>query len=108
VGRRAKCPEAEHDGTRDHEDAGRSNFGGLITQQVAGLGLATVSVPIDPAPFRGVLPLPRSALKAAFPVLGNPLNYRRSVMLTAKQFRYAFANAVSETKAKEMLVCFIL
>ena len=35
------------------------SFGGLITQKLAGQGLAAVSVPIDPAPFRGVLPLPR-------------------------------------------------
>ena len=48
------------------------SFGGLITQKLAGHGLASVSVPIDPGPFRGVLPLPRSALRAAWPVIGNP------------------------------------
>src|SRR6266699_6499585 len=32
------------------------SFGGLLTQIVAGRGLAAVSVAIDPAPFRGVLP----------------------------------------------------
>src|SRR5438132_1344540 len=32
------------------------SFGGLITQMLAGRGLAAVSVAIDPAPFRGVLP----------------------------------------------------
>src|SRR5216683_1231333 len=47
---------------------------GLIAQIIAGRGLAAVSVAIDPAPFRGVLPLPISALKAASPVLGNPAN----------------------------------
>jgi pimeloyl-ACP methyl ester carboxylesterase len=78
------------------------SFGGLITQKLAGQGLATVSVPIDPGPFRGVLPLPVSALKAAAPVIANPANYRRSVMLTATQFRFAFANAVSEAEAKEL------
>jgi pimeloyl-ACP methyl ester carboxylesterase len=78
------------------------SFGGLITQQLAGRGLAAVSVPIDPAPFRGVLPLPLSALKASFPVLSNALNYNRSVLLTAKQFRFAFGNAVSETESAEL------
>src|SRR3984885_5970025 len=48
------------------------SFGGLLTQIVAGRGLSAVSVAIDPAPFRGVLPLPVSALKSASPVLGNP------------------------------------
>ena len=34
------------------------------------------------------------------PVLRNPLNYRRAVALTYDQFRYAFANAVSEDEAQ--------
>jgi non-heme chloroperoxidase len=50
------------------------SFGGLLTQILAGRGLARVSVAIDPAPFRGVLPLPISSLKSAFLVLGNPAN----------------------------------
>ena len=57
---------------------------------------------IDPAPFRGVLPLPISALKSASPVLDNPANRNRAVPLTYDQFRYAFANAVSEDEAKEL------
>jgi hypothetical protein len=44
------------------------SFGGLLTQILAGRGLTRVSVAIDPAPFRGVLPLPISSLKSAFPV----------------------------------------
>ena len=82
------------------------SFGGLITQIVAGRGLAAVSVAIDPAPFRGVLPLPFSSLKAASPVLGNPLNRNRAIPLTYEQFRYAFANAVSEDEAKELYETF--
>jgi pimeloyl-ACP methyl ester carboxylesterase len=50
------------------------SFGGLLTQILAGRGLAKVSVAIDPAPFRGVLPLPISALKSGAPVLHNPAN----------------------------------
>jgi non-heme chloroperoxidase len=78
------------------------SFGGLLTQIVAGRGLSAASVAIDPAPFRGVLPLPISALKSARPVLGNPANRSRAVPLTYEQFRYAFANAVSEDEAKEL------
>jgi non-heme chloroperoxidase len=78
------------------------SFGGLITQILAGRGLAAVSVAIDPAPFRGVLPLPISALRAGSPVLINPLNRGRAVSLTYDQFRYAFANAVDEDEAKEL------
>jgi non-heme chloroperoxidase len=78
------------------------SFGGLLTQILAGRGLSAASVAIDPAPFRGVLPLPISALKSAKPVLGNPANRSRAVPLTYEQFRYAFANAVGEDEAKEL------
>jgi pimeloyl-ACP methyl ester carboxylesterase len=78
------------------------SFGGLLAQIIAGRGLAAASVAIDPAPFRGVLPLPVSALKSSRPVLGNPANRNRAVPLTYEQFRYAFANAVSEDEAKEL------
>jgi non-heme chloroperoxidase len=78
------------------------SFGGLLTQILAGRGCAAVSVAIDPAPFRGVLPLPVSALKSAFPVLHNPANRNRAVPLTYEQFRFGFANAVGEDEAKEL------
>jgi pimeloyl-ACP methyl ester carboxylesterase len=78
------------------------SFGGLIAQMLAGEGIAAVTVAIDAAPFRGVLPLPLSALKSASPILGNPLNYTRAVPLTYEQFRFAFANAVDESEAHEL------
>jgi non-heme chloroperoxidase len=82
------------------------SFGGLLTQIMAGRGLSAASVAIDPAPFRGVLPLPFSALKAASPVLGNPANRGRAIPLTYEQFRFAFANAISEEEAKELYETF--
>jgi pimeloyl-ACP methyl ester carboxylesterase len=78
------------------------SFGGLITQMLAGDGMSIASVAVDPAPFRGVLPLPISSLRAAFPVLGNPLNFQRAVPLTLPQFRYSFANAVSSAEASQL------
>ena len=78
------------------------SFGGLMTQILAGRGLSAASVAIDPAPFRGVLPLPFSTLKSASPVLGNPANRSRAIPLTYDQFRFAFANAVSEDEAKQL------
>ena len=78
------------------------SFGGLLTQILAGRGLSAASVAIDPAPFRGVLPLPISALKSASPVLSNPANRNRAVPLTYEQFRFGFANAVSEDEAKQL------
>ncbi len=82
------------------------SFGGLLTQIVAGRGLSAASVAVDPAPFRGVLPLPISALRSASPVLGNPANRHRAVPLTYDQFRYAFANAVTEEEAAQLYETF--
>jgi len=78
------------------------SFGGLLVQMLAGRGLAAATVAISPAPFRGVLPLPFSALKSAWPVLRNPANRNRAIPLTFDQFRFGFANAVNEDEAKEL------
>jgi non-heme chloroperoxidase len=82
------------------------SFGGLLAQILAGQGLSAATVAISPAPFRGVLPLPFSALKSAWPVLGNPANRHRAIPLTFDQFRYAFANAVSEDEARQLYADF--
>jgi pimeloyl-ACP methyl ester carboxylesterase len=78
------------------------SFGGLLAQIAAGRGESAATVAIDAAPFRGVLPLPISSLKAAFPVLGNLANRHRAVPLTYDQFRFAFANAVPEDEARQL------
>ena len=78
------------------------SFGGLLTEILAGRGLASASVAISPAPFRGVLPLPISALRSASVALKNPKNRNRAVPLTYDQFRYSFGNAVPEEEAKDL------
>ena len=78
------------------------SFGGLLAQILAGQGHSAATVAINPAQFRGVLPLPFAALKSAFPILGNPANRHRAVPLTFDQFRYAFANALDEDEAKAL------
>lgn len=84
------------------------SFGGLIAEILAGRGLSSATVAISPAPFRGVLPLPISALKSSRPVLGNPANRNRAVPLTYEQFRYAFANAVTEDEAEDLYRTFVV
>ncbi|MDQ3822819.1 MAG: alpha/beta hydrolase, partial [Actinomycetota bacterium] len=76
--------------------------GGLLAQMLAGRGLSAATVAIDPGVFRGVLPLPFSVLKSSGPFLANPLNRRRALTLTFKQFKYAWANALDEKEAKEL------
>src|SRR3989440_940750 len=93
-------------GLKDKPAVVGHSFGGLLAQIVAGRGLSAASVAIDPAPFRGVLPLPISSLRSAMPVLANPANFGRAVTLTFDQFRYGWANAVSEGEAKQLYETF--
>jgi pimeloyl-ACP methyl ester carboxylesterase len=77
--------------------------GGLLAQMLAGRGLSAATVAIDPGPFRGVLPLPVSTLRATGPILINPLNRGRAVPLTFDQFRYGWTNAIeSDDEAKRL------
>jgi non-heme chloroperoxidase len=78
------------------------SFGGLLVQNLLGRDLAAAAIAIDPAPLKGVPELPLSALKSAFPVLGNPFNLKRAVSLTEPQFRFGFTNAVPEQEAREL------
>jgi non-heme chloroperoxidase len=82
------------------------SFGGLLAQIIAGRGLSAVTVAIDPAPFRGVLPLPISSLRSSLPVLRNPSNRGHAVTLTLDQFRYGWANAVSDDEAEQLYETF--
>jgi alpha-beta hydrolase superfamily lysophospholipase len=76
------------------------SFGGLLVQLLLDRGLGSVGVAIHPAPPKGVLRLPISALRASFPVLSNPANRKRTVSLTPKQWHYAFTNTLSEKDSK--------
>ena len=77
------------------------SFGGLIVQMLLDRGLGAAGVSLDGTVPKGILALPLSVLRAASPVLGNPFNYWRTVMLTFEQFRYAFANTMGEAAARE-------
>jgi pimeloyl-ACP methyl ester carboxylesterase len=78
------------------------SFGGLIAEKLLGENLAEAAVAIDPAQIKGVLPLPLEQLRAAFPILSNPINLNRAVMLTPKQFRYGFGNAISAEQSTRL------
>jgi pimeloyl-ACP methyl ester carboxylesterase len=75
------------------------SFGGLVAQELLANDLAIAAVAIDPAPIKGVKALPFSQLRSGFPVLGNPANKKRTVSLTAKQFRYSFGNALTQEES---------
>src|SRR3954452_13519844 len=84
------------------------SFGGLMAQIVAGRGLTVAAVAIDPAPLRGVLPVPISALRSAFPVLSNPLNRGKAIALKLEQFKYGWANALDDGEARELFDTFMV
>ncbi len=70
------------------------SFGGLVTQILLDRGLGSTGVAIDSAPVRGVRRLPASSLRAAFPVLRNPANRRRTVALTPEQWHRSFCGTL--------------
>lgn len=76
------------------------SFGALITQVLLDEGLGSAGVSIDSAPVKGVLALPWSALKSAFPGLKSPANRHRAVALTPEEFHYAFGNTLSDTDSR--------
>ena len=78
------------------------SFGGMIAQKLLGQDKGLAAIAIDAAQIKGVLPVPLSALRATLPVFRNPANRHRAVSLTAEQFRFAFANAVSEQESKQL------
>ncbi len=118
-GRRGECPsrgvrEQDRGQVADHYvdviGAGEKpavighSFGGLLAQILAGRGLSAVTVAIDPAPFRGVLPLPLSALKVGVagarqpgqPQPGRPADLR-AVPVRLRQRRHRRRGARSCT-----------
>ncbi len=78
------------------------SFGGVITQILLDRNLGKAGVAIDSAPIKGVLQLPASTIKAAFPVLKNPANVHRSVMLSPEEFHYAFTNSLSDEESRKV------
>src|SRR5215469_4506635 len=78
------------------------SFGGLIVQRLLGQDLAAAAVAIDPAPIKGVLYLPPSALRVASVALRSPSNRNKAVALTAEQFRYGFGNALPDKESTEL------
>ncbi|GAA2216847.1 alpha/beta hydrolase [Micromonospora olivasterospora] len=71
------------------------SFGGLFAQVLLDRGLGAVAVGVHPAPIKGVVRLPVSTLRAAYPVLRSPRNRHRAVPITPEEFRYAFGNTLS-------------
>jgi pimeloyl-ACP methyl ester carboxylesterase len=75
------------------------SFGGLFTQLLADRGLGAAAVALGTGAPKGVLRLPYSTIRAAWPALGNPANLKKEAPLTLKQFHWCFTNALSREES---------
>ncbi len=75
------------------------SFGGLFTQLLADRGLGAATVALGTGAPKGVLRLPYSTLRAAWPALGNPANLKKEAPLTLEQFHWCFTNALSREES---------
>lgn len=75
------------------------SFGGLVTQLLLDRGLGAAGVALCTAPPKGVLRLPPSTLRSAFPGLKNPFDRDGLAPLTPKQFRWRFTNTLSQEES---------
>jgi pimeloyl-ACP methyl ester carboxylesterase len=78
------------------------SFGGLATQLLLDRGLGAAGVTLATAAPKGVLKLPYSTLRAAFPALRNPANRNNEVPLTRDQFYWCFTNALGREESDDV------
>jgi pimeloyl-ACP methyl ester carboxylesterase len=78
------------------------SFGGLVTQLLLNRGLGVAGVALSTAAPKGVLRLPYSTLRTAWPALRNPANLNKEAPLSPKQFHWCFTNALSSEAADDV------
>jgi pimeloyl-ACP methyl ester carboxylesterase len=78
------------------------SFGGLHTQLLLDRGLGVAGVALDTAAPKGVLKLPLSTLRAAWPALRNPFGKGKDVPLTLEQFHWCFTNSLTRQDSDEV------
>ena len=78
------------------------SFGGLFTQLLLDRGLGVAGVTLGTAAPKGVLKLPFSTLRSAWPALGNPANLKKETPLTTEQFHWCFTNAISKDESDKV------
>jgi pimeloyl-ACP methyl ester carboxylesterase len=76
------------------------SVGGAFAQLLLDAGHGAAGVSIDGAAVQGVLATRSSEVRAIFPTLRDPADRHRAVPITEKQFRYAYANTLSQEQSK--------
>src|SRR5438445_12437764 len=75
------------------------SYGGLFVELLLDRGLGRAGVALRPAPPKGILKLPFSALEAAAPALAHPSKRHGVVTLTLEEFTYGFVNTFTPEDA---------
>jgi pimeloyl-ACP methyl ester carboxylesterase len=75
------------------------SFGGLFTQLLLDRGLGAAGVALGTGAPKGVLRLPYTTLRAAWPALRSPANLKKETPLSPKQFHWCFTNALSREES---------
>jgi pimeloyl-ACP methyl ester carboxylesterase len=75
------------------------SFGGLFTQLLLDRGLGAAGVALGTGAPKGVLRLPFTTLRAAWPALRNPANLKKETPLSPKQFHWCFTNTLSREES---------
>ena len=78
------------------------SIGGTVMQVLLDRGLGAAGVGVASATVKGVPDLPLSTIRASAPVLRNPFNRGKAVPISAKQFRYGFANTLGADEASRL------
>ena len=76
--------------------------GGVFTQLLLDRGFGAAGVALNSAPTEGVKVVPLSQIKAAFPVLKDPIHRDRAVGFTFEQWQYAFTNTFTEDEGRAL------
>jgi pimeloyl-ACP methyl ester carboxylesterase len=78
------------------------SFGGLFAQLLMNRGLGASGVALGTGAPKGVLKLPFSTLRAAWPALGNPANLNKETPLSPSQFHWCFTNSLSREESDKV------
>jgi pimeloyl-ACP methyl ester carboxylesterase len=75
------------------------SLGGAVTQVLLDRGLGAAAVGVAPATVKGIRDLPLSTLRASGHILGRPFNRGNATPSNRKQFKYGFANTMTQEES---------
>jgi pimeloyl-ACP methyl ester carboxylesterase len=83
------------------------SIGGLLVQKLVNDGYGAAGVAISSAPPRGIVSFDPHFVRSNFPHV-NPFAGNKPVIMTAKRFRYAFANTVTVADSDDAFARYVV